>query len=108
DNLVHIPPYAIDEKEYVTVEVLCIEDKLQTGAGVEFLPGITFNKYVDLTLSWAFLDLEDGEEVEFKIYFSEDGGSVWFLLAEADMVIDYDEKTVSFQTDHFTRYAWGI
>ena len=107
DNKVEIPPYAIKEKTYVTVEVCYIDDKLQTGAGVEFLPSMTFEKDVTITLSWAFLDLGDGEEFEFNIYFSDDGGYVWFPL-ETEMIIDYDEKTVTFNTDHFTRYGWGI
>jgi len=108
ENKVEIPPRAIKEKVFVTVEVLCIEDKKQTSAGVEFLPPMDFEKDVTITLSWAFLDLEDGEEPEFNIYFSEDGGYVWFPLEKTKMVIDYDEKTVTFKTDHFTRYGWGF
>jgi hypothetical protein len=109
ENKVMIPPYAVIEQTFVTVEVLCIEGKQQTGIGVEFLPSMTFEKHVDITLSWAFLDLEDGEEFEFNIYFSEDGGYVWFPLeTETEIVIDYDEKTVTFTTNHFTRYGWGI
>lgn len=108
ENKVIIPPYAVKEKVFVTVEVLCIEDKKQTSAGVEFLPSMTFEKDVTITLSWAFLDLEDDEEFEFNIYFSDDGGYVWFPLEKTKLVIDYDEKTVTFNTDHFTRYGWGI
>ncbi|MCK4640116.1 MAG: hypothetical protein KAU06_02160 [Candidatus Marinimicrobia bacterium] len=108
DNTVEIPRRAVEEKTFVTVEVLCIEDKKQTSAGVEFLPSMEFEKDVTITLSWAFLDLEDDEELEFNIYFSEDEGYVWFPLEKTEMVIDYDEKTVKFKTDHFTRYGWGI
>ncbi len=108
ENKVELPPYAVEENTFVTVEVLCIEDKKQTSAGVEFLPSMTFEKDVEVTLSWAFLDLEDGEEFKFNIYFSEDGGYVWFPLDKDKVVIDYDEKTVTFKTDHFTRYGWGI
>jgi hypothetical protein len=107
DNKVEIPPDAVKEKIYVTVEVLCIEGKQQTGMGVEFLPSMYFEKDVEVTLSWAFLDLGDSEEFEFNIYFSDDGGYVWFLL-ETEMIIDYDKKTVTFKTDHFSRYGWGF
>ena len=68
-NKVEIPPYAIEGKTYVSVEVLGIDDKLQTGSGVEFLPSMDFKKDVSITLSWAVLDLKDGEEFEFNIYF---------------------------------------
>jgi len=108
ENKVIIPPYAVEEKTFVTVEVLCIEDKKQTSAGVEFLPPMDFEKDVTITLSWAFLDLEDSEEFEFNIYFSEDDGYVWFPLEKTKLVIDYDEKTVTFKSDHFSRYGWGI
>ena len=108
DNKVEIPPYAVKEKTYVTVKVLCIEGKQQTGVGVEFLPSMTFEKDVEVTLSWAFLDLEDGEEFKFNIYFSDDGGYVWFPLDKTKLFIDYDKKTVTFKTKHFTRYGWGI
>ena len=107
NNTVEIPPYAIEEKTYVSVEVLCIDDKLQTGAGVEFLPGMEFEKVVSITLSWAFLDLEDGEEFEFNIYFSDDGGTFWHSV-DSGLMIDYDAKTVTFNIDHFTRFGWGI
>ena len=108
DNKVEIPSYAVKEKTYVTVEVLYIDDKLQTGTGVEFLPSMTFEKDVKITLSWAFLDLDDDEEFEFNIYFSDDGGYVWFPLEKTKLVIDYDKKTVTFKTDHFSRYGWGF
>ncbi len=109
ENKVELPPYAVDENTFVTVEVLCIEDKKQTSAGVEFLPSMTFEKDVTITLSWTFLDLENDVVPDFNIYFSEDGGYVWFPLEEdTDMVIDYDEKTVTFITDHFSRYGWGF
>lgn len=108
DNKVEIPPYAIDEKTYFTVEVLCFEGKEQTATGVEFLPSMTFEKDVTVTLSWAFLDLdEDDEDLEFNIYYSLDGGELWFPL-DSETVINYEDETVTFQTDHFTRYGWGI
>jgi len=107
DNKVKISPYAVEENTFVTVEVLCVEGKTQSGMGVEFLPSMMFEKDVEVTLSWAFLDLEDGEEFEYNIYFSEDGGYIWFPL-ETEMIVDYDKKTVTFKTDHFSRYGWGI
>ncbi|MCK4715424.1 MAG: hypothetical protein KAT54_01325, partial [Candidatus Marinimicrobia bacterium] len=73
-----------------------------------FLPSMTFEKDVKITLSWAFLDLDDDEEFEFNIYFSDDGGYVWFPLEKTKLVIDYDKKTVTFKTDHFSRYGWGF
>ena len=110
ENCVEIPAGAVDDNTFVTVEVLCLEGHEQCGAGVEFLPSGSFNKPVTITLSWEYLEiLTDEDAAGFKIYFSEDADdAVWYELDPSFIVIDYENKLVIFQADHFTRYQWGL
>ncbi|MCD6441335.1 MAG: hypothetical protein J7L86_06080 [Candidatus Marinimicrobia bacterium] len=103
NNWVTFPPNALSENTYVTVEVIC-EDNFVC---VEFLPSGTFNDYVDITLSWEQLDVDEPTIADLNIYFSRDDGNYWFPI-DSEPVINYDNKTVTFKTNHFTRYGWGI
>ena len=115
DNTVKIPAGALPYNTFIEVKVLDVgkkEDGLgkvstsdtQCGAEVEFKPSMQFSSDVLVTLSWAYLDVEDIPD--FYVYYSEDGGETWFVVEDPD--IDYENKTVSVWVDHFTRYAWGL
>ncbi len=122
DNKVEIPAGALAEDTYITVDVIFVDGKKQTGAGVDFLPSMQFLKDVKVTLSWKFLDYDgdddedddkdddkdddSNDDLDFIVYFSQDSGSTWFEVENPD--IDYDKRTVSIYVDHFTRFAWGL
>lgn len=110
DNEVYIPAGALNEKTFITVQVLYFEKNEQTGAGVEFLPGGQFNKPVTVTLSWEYLDIvTDQDALDFKVYYCENSdGDTWYELDTDYVDIDYSNKLVTFLTDHFTRYQWGL
>jgi len=115
-NKVKIPENALDEDYLeanfgddeirITVKVNCIDGKSQCGAGVDFLPSMKFQKDVKVTLSWEFLDWEEGEELDFLAYFSEDDGETWYEVDVAE--INYKKKTLTVYVDHFTRFAWAL
>ncbi|NOZ08789.1 MAG: hypothetical protein GXO91_07950 [FCB group bacterium] len=131
DNKVDIPANALLEDTDITVDVVCVEDNQQCGAGVDFLPSMNFESDVQITLSYKYLnqnhdedhhdDDEDGDEDDdnddeddgdgsnfnFSLFFSQDGGNLWYPL-EGNYEIDYDKQTISFWVDHFTRFAWGL
>lgn len=105
NNSVNFPPNAVDEDTYVTVEVKQSGPRLFY---VEFLPSGNFNEMVEVTLSWAHLDLDAEHLIEsLKIYYSQDNGKYWFP-ADSEILIDPDLKTATFKIDHFTRFGWGI
>ena len=110
ENKVEFPKGAVDDNTFVTVEVLCLDGREQCGAGVEFLPNGHFKKPVTITLSWEYLEiLTDADADQFKIYYSEDADdAVWYQLDAAYIEVDYENKLVIFQADHFTRYQWGL
>ncbi len=104
NNSVVFPPGAVNEDTYVTVEVKYNKNGV---VWVEFLPSGSFNEFVDMTLSWEYLDIDEPSIADLNIYFSHDDGEYWFLL-DSEPVINYVNKTVTFKTNHFTRYGWGI
>ena len=104
NNMVEFPANAVSEDTYVTVEVKYNKNGIFY---VEFLPSGTFNEFVDVTLSWDYLDIDAPSIEALNIYFSQDDGAYWFLL-DSGATIDYDAKTVTFKIDHFTRFGWGI
>lgn len=101
-NSVYFPPGALSEEIEFSLEVICVENNQQCGAGIELLPSMSFNEPVMITLSWAYLDF-DGDLDEAEIYFSQ-LGSYWFLVDGFEL--DNDNETISFWIDHFTTYAW--
>ncbi len=111
NNYVEIPQYAlIPAEETITVTVLEMADeKTQAAPGVDFLPNMEFDKNVIITLSWEFLDVDQNKpwnKLDLVIYFSEDGGTSWFPVDKYS--VNNGQKTLSFEIDHFTRYAWGF
>ena len=103
-NSVYFPPGALSEDIDFSLEVICVDNDGQCGAGVELLPSMEFNEPVQITLSWAYLDF-DGDFGEADIFFSQ-LGDYWFQVG--DLQVNYDNETISFWIDHFTTYAWDI
>jgi len=106
NNKVVFPPGAVDKDTYVTVTVN-YDKKINNLAYIEFLPSGSFNKPVEVTLSWDFLDVDISSVADLKAYFSQDGGDYWFPV-ESSIDVNYDTKTAKFLIDHFTRFGWGI
>ncbi|MBC8491818.1 MAG: hypothetical protein H8D42_04590 [Candidatus Marinimicrobia bacterium] len=104
NNSVVFPPGAFNEDTYVTVEVEYNKNGI---VWVEFLPSGSFNEFVEATLSWEHLDIDELLIADLNIYFSQDDGEYWFNL-DSEPVINYENKTVTYKTNHFTRYGWGI
>ena len=114
-NKVEIPKKAFPErKRLIRVEIACMdEDGVPCGAEVDFLPNQTFDKDVKVTLSWKYLDF-DGDPEALLIYWCDTTASFgkgeedeWVLVL-GPYTINYDNQTITFQIDHFTRYAWGL
>jgi len=104
NNKVEFPANAVEEDTYVTVKVKYNKHGIFY---VEFLPTGSFNEFVDVTLSWDYLDIDASSVENLTIYFSQDGGKYWFPIGTEPMV-NYETKTVTFKINHFTRYSWGI
>jgi len=104
NNMVEFPANAVSEDTYITVEVKYNKNGIFY---VEFLPSGTFNEFVDVTLSWDYLDIDASSVEDLTIYFSQDGGKYWFPI-DTELVVNYENKTVTFKIDHFTRFGWGI
>ncbi|MBU1875103.1 hypothetical protein KJ688_15450 [bacterium] len=104
NNMVEFPANAVSEDTYVTVEVKYNKNGIFY---VEFLPSGTFNEFVNVTLSWDYLDIDAPSIEELNIYFSQDGGKYWFPI-DTELFVNYELKTVAFKIDHFTRFGWGI
>jgi len=103
-NSVSIPAGAVTEDTYVTVEV-----KSQSRKGiiyVEFLPSGSFNVPVEVTMSWAALNIDKDDVENLSIYYSQDGDA-WFLI-DSNLVVNWRDRTCTFEVDHFTRFGWGF
>lgn len=91
----------MSEPTYVTVEVLGGDY-----AAVEFNPNMTFNKNVTITLSYAGVDLGDGSPYDLKpVWYNPDTGN-WEYV-DSPVTVNTEAKTISFQTNHFSRYGWS-
>ena len=104
-NKVDIPAFALEDDTWISVEVECADSNEQCGATVEFLPSMTFLANVTVTLSFDALDFS-GDPSLLKVVWYDDSTGLWVEVDNA--IIDYDDKTVSVQVDHFTRYAWVL
>lgn len=114
-NSVAIPAGALPHDEYITVTVVDIENNQQSSAAVDFLPSMDFLADVEVTLSWEFTNHDDwdcleSEDCVFDIYVVEydEFGNEYPVLLPTVITVDYQQETVSFFVDHFTRFAWGL
>lgn len=108
-NYAYFPAGAIESRTYFTVEVVKEETEEVNTLFMEFLPSMNFLQPVTVTLSWAFLDItpSDIQNGNFEIYYSQDG-ETWYPIDHSTLTINYYFRTVSFNTDHFTRWGWGF
>ena len=104
-NKVDIPAAALDEDTWISVEVECFDSNEQCGSIVEFLPTMTFLADVSITLSFDVLDFDGDPDLLIVVWYDESTG-LWVEVD--DPIIDYDDKTVCIQVNHFTRYAWSL
>ena len=104
-NKVEIPARALDENTWISVEVECFESNRQCGSIVEFLPSMTFLADVKITLSFDVLDFDGDPDLLIVVWYDESTG-LW--LEVDNTIIDYEDKTVSLEVDHFTRYGWML
>ncbi len=104
-NKVDIPADALDDDTWISVEVECFNSNRQCGSIVEFLPSMTFLADVTITLSFDILDFNGDPDQLIVVWYEESTG----LWVEVDIaIINYEDKTVSIEVDHFTRYGWML
>ncbi|MFH1213171.1 MAG: hypothetical protein V1681_03730 [Candidatus Neomarinimicrobiota bacterium] len=108
-NSVSFPAGAILENTYFTLDAVKERIGDKNTLSFEFLPSMTFQKPVTITLSWDFLDISysDIQNGNFQVYYSQDG-ETWYPVDQSSLTPDYHNQTVSFLSDHFTRYGWGF
>ncbi len=104
-NKVEKPAAALDEDTWISVEVECFDSNRQCGSIVEFLPSMNFLADVTITLSFDVLDFDGDPDLLIVVWYEESTG-LW--LEVDDPIIDYENKTVSIEVDHFTRYGWML
>ena len=104
-NKVEIPPDALSENTWISVEVLCVDKDGQCSPIVEFLPSINFLLDVTLTLSYDVLEFS-GDPNLLKVYWYDTSTGLWVEVE--DPVLNEKNKTVSVQVDHFTQYSWAL
>ncbi|MCX7761298.1 MAG: hypothetical protein N2252_00520 [Candidatus Kryptonium sp.] len=101
NNSVYIPAGAVSKPTYVTVEVLGGDY-----AAVEFNPSMTFNKNVTITLSYAGVDLGGRSPYDLKpVWYNPETGN-WEYV-NSPVTVNTSKQTISFQTNHFSRYGWS-
>ena len=105
-NKVEIPSDALSVDTEITVLVQCMNDADPCVGVVEFLPDTQFNKMVLITMSYAELDYT-GSPYDIKIYWTKSNGKAGWTQVEVKGV-DTNTKTLSFEIDHFTQWAWSL
>ena len=108
-NRVEIPSGALSEDTEVSVSVHCMDeddDEDSCVGAVEFLPDTQFNKMVSITVSYGDLDYS-GSPYDIKISWTKSFTDNGWTEVEVKGV-DTSSETLSFEIDHFTRYAWHL
>ena len=104
-NKVDIPPDALSESTWISVEVLCVDKDGQCSPIVEFLPSMDFLLDVTLTLSYDVLEFS-GDPDNLKVFWYDTSTGLWVEVE--DPVLNEADKTVSVLVDHFTQYGWSL
>jgi len=93
-----IPPEALDCDTKIS-----IAEPMRGYVLGNFQPdGIHFNKPVELSMTYRFLDLGGTAEDRLTIYWFNPETGTWFdLLAR----VDKETQTVTLEVDHYSRYA---
>jgi len=100
-NYVTIPPGALPMDTYINVKALPLR------SDVFFGPTMYFRKSVTITLSYRnFPDISTHRAIRMKIYWYDPEKLNWVLFNDKP-IVDTELKTFTFETNHFSRYAWG-
>lgn len=75
-------------------------------AEVDFLPDTQFECNVSVTLPYESLDLDDDDDVSVITFYSMDEGETWIPIE--NFYINTTDREITFDIDHFTRFAWGL
>jgi len=102
-NTVEIPAGAVDDNTKISVQVTCMDGQNPCSAEVEFLPSMTFNTDVKITLDYDALGF-DGDPYLIEIYFILEDGTGGEVV---EYIVNESEKTLVFYINHFTRYGWA-
>ena len=102
-NVVEIPAGAVDDNTKISVEVTCMDNQNPCSAEVEFLPSMTFNTEVKVTLNYGALGF-DGDPYMIEIYWIQEDGTGGEITTH---VVDESNQTIVFYVNHFTRYGWA-
>ncbi len=102
-NTVEIPAGAIDDNTKISVEVTCMDDQNPCSAEVEFLPSMTFNVDVKVTMHYGALGF-DGDPYMIEIYWIQEDGTGGEVN---NYVVDESNQIIVFYVNHFTRYGWA-
>ncbi len=103
-NTVEIPAGAIDSNTKISVQVTCMDGQNPCSAEVEFLPNISFNTDVKITLDYDALGF-DGDPYLIAIYFILEDGTGGEVV---EYTVNESEKTLVFYINHFIRYGWML
>lgn len=100
-NFVTIAPGALLSNTYISVTALPYQ------RDVYFSPDMHFRKNVTITLSYKYFSyVSDYQVKKMKIYWYDPVKRQWVLF-NATPIVDTVQKTFTFETNHFSRYAWG-
>jgi len=102
-NIVEIPAGAVDDNTKISVEVTCMDNQNPCSAEVEFLPSMTFNTEVKVTLTYGALGF-DGDPYMIEIYWIQEDGTGGEITT---YTVDESLETIVFYVNHFTRYGWA-
>jgi len=102
-NTVEIPAGAVDDNTKISVEVTCMDNQNPCSAEVEFLPSMTFNTEVKVTLNYGALGF-DGDPYLIEIYYILEDGTGGEITT---YTVDESLQTIVFYVNHFTRYGWA-
>lgn len=98
-NYVFIPPNTFNET--TTFTVTAADEEF---TWVEFGPSMQFNGNVIVTLDFSRFGLTQKEAKKLKVYYFNESTGKWEKVRPPYY---YTETSVSFQTNHFSRYGWG-
>jgi predicted small lipoprotein YifL len=98
-NYVLIPPYTFNET--TTFTVTAADEEF---TWVEFGPSMQFNGNVFITLDFSRFGLTKKEAKKLKVYYFNEENGQWKKVKGP---YHYTETSVSFRSNHFSRYGWG-
>ncbi len=98
-NYVYIPPLTFSET--TTFTVTAADEEF---SWVEFGPSMQFNGNVVVTLDFSRFGLTKKKAKKLKVYYFNESTGQWEKVKPPYY---YTETSVSFRTNHFSRYGWG-